>query len=182
MFLNIFLKSFLKSFFSRELVSFFLISGLTANRWSNHSGDILKYLRGKKGKTEWLVFNHIFFHLESGDLERLFGTKKMGIPKMQKLQPCKFNKHLFFKKLRSSMREIFFEKLLLEFRKCYRAGINVFRSIHRRCSIKNLFLKIHNINRKTSVLESLFNKVAMHATLLKRDSNTGVLLWILRNF
>ena len=37
---------------------------------------------------------------------------------------------------------------------------------------------------KTPVLESLFNKVAClrSSTLLKRDSNTGVLLWILRNF
>ena len=37
---------------------------------------------------------------------------------------------------------------------------------------------------KTPVLESFFNKVAglRPATLLKRDSNAGVFLWILRNF
>ena len=35
--------------------------------------------------------------------------------------------------------------------------------------------------RKTPVLESLFNKVTA-ATLLTRDSKTGVFLWNLRNF
>ena len=35
-------------------------------------------------------------------------------------------------------------------------------------------------NRKAPVLESLFNE--RPATLLKRDSNTGVFLWALRNF
>ena len=49
----------------------------------------------------------------------------------------------------------------------------------------SIFLKFINIHRKTPVLKPLlciklrsFNS----ATLLKRDSNTGVLLWILRNF
>ena len=81
--------------------------------------------------------SYFFFHLESESLERLFGTKKIEISKIQQLESCKFNKHLFLKKSRSSMREIFFEKMLLEFHKCYRAGINVFRSSHRRCPIKN---------------------------------------------
>ena len=66
---------------------------------------------------------------------------------------------------------------------------------------KDCFLKFRNIYRKTPVLESLFSKVAgLKATiefieylrwlllrkgnsdLLKRDSNTGVFLCILRNF
>ena len=39
------------------------------------------------------------------------------------------------------------------------------------------FLKqFRNIHRKTPALESLFNKVAGPATLLKRDSNIGVFL------
>ena len=49
-------------------------------------------------------------------MERLFGTKEMWISKKQKLDPCKFNKHLFLKNLfefRSSLRGIFFEKKLL---------------------------------------------------------------------
>ena len=47
------------------------------------------------------------------------------------------------------------------------------------CSIN--FCKIH---RETPVLKSLFNKVAglRPATSWKRDSDTGVFLWILRNF
>ena len=45
---------------------------------------------------------------------------------------------------------------------------------------KKVFLKIS----QTPVLESLLNKVAafMPTTLLKRVSNKGVSLWILRNF
>ena len=50
---------------------------------------------------------------------------------------------------------------------------------NKRCSLK--FWKIH---RKTPVPESFFIEVAglKPATLLKRDSGTGVFLWILRNF
>ena len=62
---------------------------------------------------------------------------------------------------------------------------------HQRCSIciKSCFLKFRNIHRKTPVLESFLNKVAgleaypfRLATLLKRDSNTGIFLWILKSF
>ena len=51
--------------------------------------------------------------------------------------------------------------------------------IQNRCSQK--FRKFH---RKTSALESLFNKVVdlRPATLIKRDTNTGFSLWNLRNF
>ena len=42
---------------------------------------------------------------------------------------------------------------------------------HQRCSIKKLFLKI-----------SQYSQVLWPATLLKRDSNTCIFLWILRNF
>ena len=48
-------------------------------------------------------------------------------------------------------------------------------------SIKKLFLKIYNIHKKAFVLKSLFNKVRP-VTLLKRDSDTGVFTWNLRNF
>ena len=41
---------------------------------------------------------------------------------------------------------------------------------------KKLFVKFRNIYRKTPVLEPLLT-----LTLLKRDSNTGVFLWILQN-
>ena len=47
------------------------------------------------------------------------------------------------------------------------------RSSHRNCSIK-----FHNIHSKATVLESLFNKVAV----LKRNYNARVFLWVLRNF
>ena len=47
------------------------------------------------------------------------------------------------------------------------------RSSHWKCS-----MKFHNIYRKTTVLESLFNKVAG----LKRNCNTRAFLWVLRNF
>ena len=55
-----------------------------------------------------------------------------------------------------------------------------FRSSHQKCSIKKIVLKVLNIQGKTSMLESLFNKVQgwRAATLLNRDSNTGVFLWI----
>ena len=39
-------------------------------------------------------------------------------------------------------------------------------------------IKFHNIHRKTTVLEPLFSKVAG----LKRNYNTRVFLWVLRNF
>ena len=43
---------------------------------------------------------------------------------------------------------------------------------------KKLFLKISQISQENTQLESVFNKVAglQAATLLKRDSNTGVFL------
>ena len=56
-------------------------------------------------------------------------------------------------------------------------------SSHQRCSMK-IAGQFRNIHRKTPLPETLFNKVAglRPGTLLKRDSNTGVFLWILRNF
>ena len=74
------------------------------------------------------------------------------------------------------------------------------RSNHQRFSMKNPFLKAHNIHRKTPVLESLYDKVAdlnftkfigkhlcwglfliklqafRPTTLLKNDSNTYIFL------
>ena len=49
---------------------------------------------------------------------------------------------------------------------------------------KNCSFKFRKIHRKTHVSESLFNKFAdlRPATLLKKDSGTGVFLRILRNF
>ena len=45
-------------------------------------------------------------------------------------------------------------------RKCTYNWLPVFKSSHRRCSIKSCFWKSCNIHRKTPVLKSLFNKVA----------------------
>ena len=48
---------------------------------------------------------------------------------MQKLERCKFNKHLFLKKLLefgSSLREIFSEKMLLEFDKPFSVIVKEF--------------------------------------------------------
>ena len=58
-------------------------------------------------------------------------------------------------------------------------------SSHRKCSIKKLFLKVsqysqENICVRVSFLTKLQTFSA--ATLLKRDSNTGVFLWNLWNF
>ena len=75
------------------------------------------------------TFLSYFFHLESGDLERLFGTKRMWISKIQKLERCRFNKHLFLKTLfefRSILREVFFEKILLEFDKSFNVIVKEF--------------------------------------------------------
>ena len=57
---------------------------------------------------------------------------------------------------------------------------SLFRSSHRKCSMKKAVLKILNIHRKTPMLESLFKMVQgwRAATLLNRDSNTGIFLWI----
>ena len=54
-----------------------------------------------------------------------------------------------------------------------------------RWSVKKLLLKkLRRIHRKASVSESLFNKLHAFrpATLLKRDSNTGVFLWFYKFF
>ena len=59
----------------------------------------------------------------------------------------------------------------------------IFKSIHRRCSVKKVFLNILQISQE-KILEPLFNIKLMTfrpATLLKRDSNTGVFLWNLQN-
>ena len=148
----------------------------SANKRSNRSVDILKYTYGKKRKTEWQLFSHIFFHWESGDLEKLFGTKKIWVPKIQKLEPCKFNKHLFLKKLfefRSSPRDIFFEKMFLEFDKSFSVIVKEFMFSEMKVSAKKLFLK------KITIFTG--KHIARPVTLLKRDSNTGVFPWILRN-
>ena len=50
---------------------------------------------------------------------------------------------------------------------------NTYRSSHRMCSIKKLLLKISQYSQENTWRP---------ATLLKRDSNTGAFLWILRNF
>ena len=53
-----------------------------------------------------------------------------------------------------------------------------------RCSSKYMFLKISKIDRKIPFLESPFEKLQTFrsAALLKRGSNIGVYLRILRNF
>ena len=53
--------------------------------------------------------------------------------------------------------------------------IKKFRRSHQRCSIKKLFLKIPQYLQETICVE-------VPATLLKRDSNVGVFLSILRIF
>ena len=45
---------------------------------------------------------------------------------------------------------------------------------------KNLFLKISQYSQENICVGSLFNKV--EGLTGKRDCNTGVFLWILRNF
>ena len=57
-------------------------------------------------------------------------------------------------------------------------------SSHRRCCMINLFLKFLQYPQQTPVLESIFWNVAdlWTATLLKREPNTWVFLWILQNF
>ena len=51
-------------------------------------------------------------------------------------------------------------------------------------SIKKLFRNFWTIHGETLVMESYFRKVAdlQPATVLKRDSTTGVFLWILQKF
>ena len=54
----------------------------------------------------------------------------------------------------------------------------------RRCFSKYVFLKVSQYTQETPALMCLFNKVVhlRHETLLKRDTNTDVFLWILQNF
>ena len=62
--------------------------------------------------------------------------------------------------------------------------LSVNRSSHQRCTVKKVFSEIRRTHRETSVPESLLIKLqALGPQLyLKRDSGTGVYLWILRNF
>ena len=61
-------------------------------------------------------------------------------------------------------------------------------SLKFRSSRSQMFFKIgvlkkyRKFHRKTSVLESLFNKLAGPQALLKTDSSTGAFQWNLRNF
>ena len=59
-----------------------------------------------------------------------------------------------------------------------RGLLEIDRNNHQRCSIKKGVLDISQINRKTHVAESFFNKVAGDTG----DSGTGVFLLILQNF
>ena len=59
------------------------------------------------------------------------------------------------------------------------------RSSHRKCSVKKGFLRNSAKFTRKHLWQSLFfNKVAdlRAATLLKKESDTGVFLWILQNF
>ena len=87
----------------------------------------------------------------------------------------------------------FHQKLLFKKWQRKRNGfsqLNLWNIIVSRCGRSQMFFKISvlkrfaKFHRKTPVLESLFSKVAgpQPATLLKRDSNTGVYLWNLRIF
>ena len=50
-------------------------------------------------------------------------------------------------------------------------GGRTVRSSRRRCCIRKLFLKILQYPQETPMLDSIFQKVAELATLLKRDPN-----------
>ena len=56
--------------------------------------------------------------------------------------------------------------------------LGLFRSSHRRCSVKKVFLKFLQISRENTYVGVSFRP----ATLFKRDSNTVVFLWNLWNF
>ena len=58
------------------------------------------------------------------------------------------------------------------------------RSSHQRYSVRKMFLKFHKTHRKTSAPESLLIKLQASDLQLyqKRDSGTGVFLWMLWNF
>ena len=62
----------------------------------------------------------------------------------------------------------------------HRDLLNLFRSSHRKCSVKKVFLKFREFHRKTAVLESLFNNVKKIkytiTNILKRYSNTCFLM------
>ena len=58
-------------------------------------------------------------------------------------------------------------------------------AVVQRWFVKKLLLKLHGIHREIPVSEFLFNKIVgafRSATLLKRDSNTGVFLWFCEIF
>ena len=58
----------------------------------------------------------------------------------------------------------------------HRDLLGLFRSSHRACSVKKVFLKFRKFHRKTPVLESLLItlQVFRPASLLKRYSNTDI--------
>ena len=58
------------------------------------------------------------------------------------------------------------------------------RSRHQSCSIKKAVLKNFPIFTRKPTMESLFNRVVGQKTCncIKRDSNKGIFLWILRTF
>ena len=57
----------------------------------------------------------------------------------------------------------------------------LFRSIHRRCSVKNVFLKVSQISQEYTCVGVSFNKVEGQQLYQKRDSNTDISLWKLRH-
>ena len=50
----------------------------------------------------------------------------------------------------------------------------IYRSCHRKCSIKKLFLKNSQLSQENNCVRT--------ATLLKRDFTAGVFMWVLQNF
>ena len=131
-----------------------------------------------------------FFHLESGDLERLFGTKKIWISKIEKLESRRFNKHLFLKNLiefRTRLREIFFEKMLLELDKSFNVIVKEFmfqkqppEMFYKRAVHKNFAI----FTGKQLCWSLFLIKLPgfSPAGLLKRDSSRIVFLCILQIF
>ena len=71
---------------------------------------------------------------------------------------------------------------------CLRFMINIFlefihtEAVVQRCSVKKVFLKISQNSQENTCVGVSFLQVLGLQLYEKRDSNTGVFLWILRNF
>ena len=174
---NIFDEAFWEKIFSRPLFQSFTIYTKSSIldvrlRCEYASGAVNYFCKGSILMFEWVLDTPLMFK----ERQKLQKTCKWVIIKSVAAKTKKWFLRNFWENLYWEM--IFFTVIFSKFCK-------KLRSSHQRCYIKKDLFKIFVIFTGKHLCWSLFwikSQDWIPTTLLKRDSNAGVFLWILQNF